>query len=232
VGETCGGARRDGRGRPVAPVTPSWPILIVLAAAVLAAVAATACGGATVAADDPLVGFWLGGGSADQMTMIQVGRSGSDYIVLADPDAPAGDAVKKGDSLVIESHAVTMTLQPAGADELALTFSGEMFATPHSVVLRRVTRTRYADASVAQGIAVLRRGLAMWKAGGAETYPPADEVAADGLLAQMVRWPSNPFTGGPMGTGTGPGEYTYKLLDGGRKYALTGHLSDGRTVGD
>jgi hypothetical protein len=209
--------------------------LLALASAVVAcaalATALAACGGETVA-EDPLVGFWLGGGSPDGMTMIQVGKDGGDYVVLANPDAPAGEAVKEGDSLVIDTHAADLRLTPAGPDQLTLTFSGEMFAAPQSVTLKRVDEEQYADASVAQGLAVLERGLAMWKAGGGKEYPPAKEVAADGLLGKMVRWPSNPFTGGPMEQGDDPGDFTYERLDGGKEYSLAGRLSDGSTVGE
>jgi hypothetical protein len=222
----------DARGRGA---TRTRRGLVALAAVALVSVALatalTACGGETVA-DDPLVGFWLGGGSPDGMTMIQVAKDGGDYVVLANPDAPAGDAVKEGDSLVIESHAADLRLTPAGQDQLTVTFSGEMFATPQSITLERVDEVEYANASVAQGIAVLERGLAMWKAGGGKQYPPASEVAADGLLGKMVRWPSNPFTGGPMEQGDDPGDFIYERLDGGKEYSLAGRLADGSTVGD
>jgi hypothetical protein len=48
----------------------------------------------------------------------------------------------------------------------------------------------------------------------------------------MMAWPNNLFTGQPMEPGTSKGDYTYKQLDGGRKYSLVGHLSDGSTVGE
>jgi hypothetical protein len=166
------------------------------------------------------------------MTMIQVSKDGGDYVVLANPDVPAGDAVKEGESLLIDTHAVALTLTPAGQDQLSLTFSGEAFPTPQSIMLKRVDETQYADASVAQGSAVLERGLAMWKAGGGKQYPPAGEVAADGLLGKMVRWPSNPFTGSPMEQGEDAGDFTYERLDGGKEYSLTGRLSDGRVIGN
>ncbi|NLE23333.1 MAG: hypothetical protein GX624_11240 [Actinobacteria bacterium] len=219
------GLTRRQRGRGVLAALTAVLVTAVLMAAL------AACGGDS-ADGDPLVGFWLGGGSPDGMTMVQVGKDRDDYVVLTNPDAPAGDAVREGDSLVVDSHAVTMTLTPAGPDQLSLTFSGSMFASPQAVVLERVDATQYADASVAAGLAVLRRGLAMWKAGGGKKYPPAEEVAADGLLGTMVRWPSNPFTGGPMEQGEDPGDFTYERLDSGRKYALTARLSDGGIIGD
>jgi hypothetical protein len=216
-------ARRFGAGGRLA--------ISVLAAAALLAAALAGCGASSEASDDPLVGFWIGGAMGDQMTMVQVGKDGEEYIVLANPDAPAGEAQKEGESLVIDTHAVGMRLTPSGEDELTLEFSGDMFESGRSVKLKRVNETQYADASVAQGVSVLERGLAMWKAGGGKKYPPAAEVAVDGLLGKMVRWPTNPFTGGPMEQGDDPGDFVYERLDGGKEYSLLAHLSDGSTIG-
>ena len=63
------------------------------------------------------------------MTLVQILKDGDTYKVLANPDAPAGDAVKDGDSLVVDTHAVTMTFTPQPNDQLQLEFSGEMFKT-------------------------------------------------------------------------------------------------------
>ena len=51
------------------------------------------------------------------------------------------------------------------------------------------------------------------------------------MLAQMIRWPTNMFTGQPMQPGQDKGDYTYARLDGGKKYSLVAHLSDGSTIG-
>ncbi len=47
----------------------------------------------------------------------------------------------------------------------------------------------------------------------------------------MIAWPKNLFTNAPMQSGDANGDYTYKLLDGGKSYSLVGHLSDGSTIG-
>ena len=51
------------------------------------------------------------------------------------------------------------------------------------------------------------------------------------MLAQMVGWPNNLFTGQPMQPGETAGDYVYKQVDGGKKYSLVGYLSDGSTIG-
>ena len=208
-------------------------LLAALAAAALLIAVLAGCGGSgdSAAADDPFVGDWIGAGKT-QMTLIQIANDGGKYIVLANPDVPVGDAEEKDGSLVVDSHAVVMTFTPVSADKLTLEFTGEMFKQPQGVSLKRVDETKYADAATAYGVSVIKRGLAMWKAGGGKKYPPPKEVTPTGMLAQMIRWPNNLFAGKPMQPAESEGDYTYTLLPGGKKYSLVGHLSDGSTVGD
>jgi hypothetical protein len=124
-----------------------------------------------------------------------------------------------------------MTFTPVSTDKLTLEFSGEMFEQPQAVSLARVDETRYADAATAYGVSAIERGLAMWKAGGGKKYPPPKEVTPTGMLSGMIRWPNNLFAGRPMEPGESKGDYTYKLVAGGKKYSLIGHLSDGGTEG-
>jgi hypothetical protein len=207
-------------------------LFAALVAALLIAVLA-GCGGSgdSAAVDDPFVGNWIGAGKT-QMTLIQIAKDGGKYIVRANPDVPVGDAEEKDGSLVVDSHAVVMTFTPVSADKVTLAFTGEMFKQPQGVSLKRVDETEYADAATAYGVSVIKRGLAMWKAGGGKTYPPPKEVTPTGALARMIRWPSNLFAGEPMQPAESEGDFTYSLLAGGEKYSLIGHLSDGGTVGD
>jgi hypothetical protein len=206
-------------------------LLAVLAAALLTA-ALAGCGGSnSSASSDPLVGYWVGGGQGPQMTLVQILEDGGAYKVLANPNVPAGDAVKDGDSLVVDTHAVKMKFTPQPNDHLLLEFTGEMFKTPVTTTLKRTHETAYADAATAYGLVATRRGLAMWKAGGGKTYPPPNEVTPSGMLAKMINWPTNMFTGQPMQPGTGKGDYAYSKVDGGKSYSLVAHLSDGSTIG-
>ncbi len=167
------------------------------------------------------------------MTLVQIGKDeDGKYIVLANPDQPAGEAVREGDSLVVDTHAVVMRFTPAPDDRLSLEFSGDMFEQPASATLKRTDATQYADAAVGYSIAQIQRGLEMWKAGGGKKYPPPKEVTASGLLGQMIRWPNNLFTGQPMQPGQSEGDYAYKQVAGGKKYSLKGYLSDGSTIGE
>jgi hypothetical protein len=204
-------------------------VIAAFAAALLAALLA-GCGGST-ASTDPLVGYWVGGGTGAQMTLVQISSNGGKYAVLANPNRPTGSANKEGDSLLVDTHAVLMRFTPVPADKLQLQFTGQMFKKPVTQSLSRTDQTGYADAATAYGIVAIRRGLAMWKAGGGKKYPPAKEVASTGMLAKMIRWPVNLFTGQPMKPGGAKGDYTYSQVGGGKSYSLLGHLSDGSTIG-
>ena len=223
MGESRRSRRRPRRGPLV--------LLAVLAAALLAAVLAGCGSSAPPASTDPLVGYWVGGGKGAQMTLVQIQKNGDKYQVLANPDVPAGDAKKVGDNLVVDTHAVTLTFTAQPGDKLLLKFSGELFKKPVTVALSRTDQTGYADAATAYGLVAIRRGLGMWKAGGGKAYPPPNEVTPSGMLAKMIRWPTNMFTGQPMQPGTDKGDYTYSRLDGGKSYSLVAHLSDGSTIG-
>ena len=204
--------------------------VLVVALAALGVGVLAGCG--SPAENDPFVGYWVGGGQQGQMTLVEIAKDeAGNYVVLANPDQPAGEAAREGDSLVVDTHAVVMRFTPAPDGKLTLEFSGDMFEQPTSTALKRTDATQYADAAVGYSIAQIQRGLAMWKAGGGKKYPPPKEVAPSGLLGQMIRWPNNLFTGEPMQPGQGEGDYVYKQVAGGKKYSLKGYLSDGSTIG-
>ena len=165
------------------------------------------------------------------MTLVHVAKEGDVYTVYANPDYKAPAPTLKDGALVIDTHAVKLTLSPAGTDKLTFELSGETFKTPQTTELKRVSKTQYDDAAVGLGLSSIGNGLAKWKAGGGKKYPPAPEVSPDGALGQMMAWPNNLFTGQPMGPGTSKGDYIYKQLDGGKSYSLVGYLSDGSTIG-
>lgn len=209
-------------------------MLAALVAAALLAVTLAACGGGgeTTASEDPLVGYWIGGGGqGGQMTMLQIAKDGDTYTVKSNPDQPMGEVKKDGQDLVVDTHVVSIRITPVSQDKLGLEFSGEMFKEPQTVELSRVTEAAYKDGAVAYGLLLIRRGLAMWKAGGGKQYPPAKEVMPDGMLAKMIAWPVNLFTDGPMVQDASTGNFSYRQLAGGKKYSLKAYLADGSTIG-
>jgi hypothetical protein len=52
-------------------------------------------------------------------------------------------------------------------------------------------------------------------------------VTPAGLGRYVDPWPRNPYTGGLMQPGGGPGDYFYRRLPGGDGYTLTGYGGDG-----
>jgi hypothetical protein len=216
-----GDARRPrARGRRVTAA-----LIALFAAALL-----SGCGEPAATSADPFEGYWAGGGTAG-MRLVHIVKDDDSYQVFANPDFKAPAAAVEDDTLVIDAHAVKMTLTPTGTDELTLELSGDVLEATETTALKRVDETQYADAAVGLGLTAIRRGLAMWKAGGGKSYPPASEVTAEGALGQMMTWPNNLFTGEPMQPGQTKGDYVYKQVDGGKEYSLIGYLSDGDTVG-
>jgi hypothetical protein len=59
-------------------------------------------------------------------------------------------------------------------------------------------------------------------------YPTRREVRDGGGLGSW--WPSDPWTGGPLRPGTGPGHYRYTTTRDRRHYRLVGYLGSGATV--
>jgi hypothetical protein len=205
-------------------------VLAALIGMAALALLVAACGGSS-ASDDPLVGYWIGAGKGAQMTMVQIQKDGDTYKILSNPNHDAGTAKKEGDSLIVDTHVVSMRFTPAPQDKLDLQFTGAMFKQPVHLTLSRVDEAQYKDGAVAYGLVALRRGLAMWKAGGGKAYPPAKEVTPTGMLSKMIAWPVNLFTNGPMVPEAGAGNYTYAPTQGGKSYSLKGYLSDGSTLG-
>lgn len=222
---------RTPRGSTLAPSSPAALIAAGALLVALTVMALAGCDSPALSAKDPLAGYWIGGG-ATGMKLVHVVKDGDTYAIYANPDYPAPSPTMKGDSLVIDAHAVKMTLTPAGTDKLTHELSGSALEKPQTTTLGRVSETQYAEAATSFGLDAIRRGLKMWMAGGAKKYPPPSEVTATGMLGQMMAWPNNLFTGQPMQPGKNPGDYVYKSLDAGKKYSLIGYLSDGSTIGE
>jgi hypothetical protein len=78
----------------------------------------------------------------------------------------------------------------------------------------------------------IQAGVEAWSQANGGTYPLPADVRADAAVAAYVDpWPMNPYAPGlPMAPGTEPGDYTYRYLDGGLSYELTGYLDNGAFV--
>lgn len=60
-------------------------------------------------------------------------------------------------------------------------------------------------------------------------YPPAPDVSQSGAVGRhyLDPWPTDIYTGGPMGQGGGPGDFTYTVSPDGTSYRLVGHFWPG-----
>ena len=58
------------------------------------------------------------------MKLVHIVKDGDTYKVLANPDYEAPAPTREDDALVVDTHAVTMSLTPAGTDKLTLELSG------------------------------------------------------------------------------------------------------------
>jgi len=86
-------------------------------------------------------------------------------------------------------------------------------------------------AQVRTGVRDIQMGIETWRAGNAsDTYPPEAVVTPERLGRYVDPWPVNPYAGGPMQPGGGPGDYDYVRLPGGEGYTLTGYGGDGDPV--
>ena len=100
--------------------------------------------------------------------------------------------------------------------------------TTHSTPGSRDQQALYAGAKTEEGIHALQVAVQSWMVDHDGEAPPADEVRPGGAIEKYVGpWPENPYTGGAMQPGKGPGEYTYERTNGERGYRFTGHLEDG-----
>jgi len=87
------------------------------------------------------------------------------------------------------------------------------------------------DNQVVDGIGTIQSALKAWQYEQG-TYPSVDLVVPGGSFEHYLRqggveWPTDPWTGQAMTPGTGPGQYQYTALDGGRECILTGYGANG-----
>ena len=83
--------------------------------------------------------------------------------------------------------------------------------------------------AIAQGVHAIQQAVRVWADYHGHLFPAAATVVPGGEFARYLRtsWPTNPVTGRPMTSGSGPGDYDYEQLDGGQAFTLTGHDMDG-----
>jgi hypothetical protein len=118
---------------------------------------------------------------------------------------------------------------------VALTLLAALILVVVALELHSVQRQRENDKEYRTGLALRNVSVLVnfWAADHGGEYPPADLVTKTGLSQkdwQRVGWPDNPFTGQPMKTGRGPGDFEYRLGKYVGSYTLVAYGRGGRVV--
>ena len=87
-------------------------------------------------------------------------------------------------------------------------------------------RDKAKDAAVKEGIHSIQIGVQSFAVDHYDNYPSATRVKEAGMTNYVDNWPRNPYTGGPMTQGTGPGQFTYERAPD-RIRTLTGYGKHG-----
>lgn len=86
------------------------------------------------------------------------------------------------------------------------------------------------ESSVKEGIHSIQIGVQSYAVDNTDAYPEPSTVNETGMVTYVDYWPTNPYTGGPMAQGTGPGDYSYELSADGTSFTLTGYGKDGPVI--
>lgn len=86
-----------------------------------------------------------------------------------------------------------------------------------------------------EGVHSIQVGVQSWAVDHGDRYPAAGRVVVgspgrSAVSAYVDVWPSNPYLGGPMAQGTGPGEFTYVRGPGGTSFSITGYGENGTVL--
>ena len=88
------------------------------------------------------------------------------------------------------------------------------------------------EQAVRDGVAQIHYLVRGWSIENGDAAPPPARVTKQGLYHAHelpLDWPANPYTGGPMQPGSGPGEYRYESW-GMNGFRLTGYGPHGKTL--
>ncbi len=239
--------------RPSAPVLAVVAAAALFAAvALLGACGSTSSSGTGYAGYwQSAPGSQLGG-----MLLIRIDRRGPGYAIvgLNFLGAAADRAAKVGSALVVQGTGAKNRGYQArfvltGADRLTVSLvrTGQAGAPVLSLKMVRAAGSSAQLAAalaaelrqarilkVEQGVRTLQAGLRAWAAGHGGTYPPVALVRPGGAFARAYvgrklkqSWPNDPYTGGTMQPGPGPGDFTYTVTADGRHYTLAAHFPQG-----
>jgi zinc-ribbon domain len=131
--------------------------------------------------------------------------TGADTGAPSDAARPTG--AKPGANIVmITALAVIAIVAVIGIVLVATRDSGSRSRTIDPFQLQQ---TSSEDSAVKEGIHSIQIGIQSWAVDNGDVFPPDAEVRPDGGVGTEVdNWPTNPFTGQPTTSGSGPGDFT------------------------
>jgi hypothetical protein len=88
----------------------------------------------------------------------------------------------------------------------------------------------YEESGVMEGLHTIQVAIQSWQVDHNDKAPAARLVTEAGLGGYADDWPQNPYTGGPMTPGKGPGQYVYRIRPGTGYYSLTGYGPGGKAI--
>jgi len=144
--------------------------------------------------------------------------------VPSDAAQPAG--AKPGANIVMITALAVIAI---GIVFVATRHSGTAGTPPGGAQdLLQMQQTSAEGSAVEDGIRTIHEGIYKWSVDNGNRFPPETEVRPDGGVGTEVdNWPANPFTGQPMTSGSGPGDFTYTVRADSTMFQLTGHMSTG-----
>jgi len=215
----------------------------------LGATLAVACSDDVASGDADITGYWSL--TTDEETTIRIDGTSGAYVIAGlspseQPLLPADDGgymipgwrwqgrpatfsavlSQDGEHLTCE---VTVE-SDGGSSTPVLTMEFARAADDQAALDTRIhdQQALYGGAQTEEGIHALQIAVQSWMVDHDGEAPPEDEVRPGGAIEKYVEtWPENPYTGGAMQAGNGPGEYTYERTNDERGYRFTGHLEDG-----
>jgi hypothetical protein len=91
------------------------------------------------------------------------------------------------------------------------------------------------ESAVKSGVRTIQTAVETWAADHDGRYPAPPRVTERRLqgwdgVSYIDVWPLDPYTGGDMTQGTGPGQFTYRLRAKGTSYRLVGYGEAGKVL--
>ena len=164
---------------------------------------------------------WEASGAPPALTAAQPYAAAQPY-GAAQPGATTGPA---GGKKPFPAWAIVLIVAA-----VLLPIGGMFAAILIPAVLVSSQNAKAEESAVKEGIHSLNVIIQSWAVDHGDVYPSASEMDQMTMSGYADYWPTNPYTGGPMTQGTGPGDYFYEVAPDGTSFLLIGYGEDGKIV--